>query len=57
MLKDFLLNNLKNGYIKTWTREELETMAQSYFDKGIFTQDELDNLQEFFEPTTESVLK
>ena len=50
-VSEFLLNQFKANYKKVWTQEEIETMAQSYFEKGKLTQDDLDSLDEFFNPT------
>ena len=49
MNKDYIISTFKSNYLTRWTREEIETMANNYHNRGVLSDDDLANLQEFFE--------
>ena len=52
MNKDYIMNTFKSNFTnKIWTREKIEYFANNYHARGILSDDDLADLQEFFEPT------
>lgn len=47
----YILGTFKSNFnTGTWTREEIETMANNYFNRGVLSQEDIQELQNFFEP-------
>ena len=54
MLKELVMSTLKANYTNgTWSGEYVNTLASNYQTKGIFTDDDISELEEYMNPTEE----
>ena len=54
MLKELVMSTLKANYSNgTWSEDYINEMATNYQTKGIFTDDDITELEEFMNPTEE----